>query len=135
MTEVRGALGLSRPRLMVTQLDGSEQGEMPLNLVKRQEYVIVDLLALILLRSVHRRGPSSAARADTVVTIRRSVARWIDKSPRRAIPAASTLNVVKIFLSAAIGANHLDLAYFLALALIIYPLATVKKTLIVKVSA
>ncbi|TAK19475.1 MAG: FHA domain-containing protein [Myxococcaceae bacterium] len=31
MTEVRGALGINRPRLMVTQLDGSEQGEMPLN--------------------------------------------------------------------------------------------------------
>ena len=30
-TEVRGALGVNRPRLMVTQLDGSEQGEMPLN--------------------------------------------------------------------------------------------------------
>jgi pSer/pThr/pTyr-binding forkhead associated (FHA) protein len=30
-TEVRGALGLNRPRLMVTQLDGSDQGEMPLN--------------------------------------------------------------------------------------------------------
>lgn len=30
-TEVRGALSANRPRLMVTQLDGSEQGEMSLN--------------------------------------------------------------------------------------------------------
>lgn len=31
MTEVRSSVGASRPRLMVTQLDGAEQGEMPLN--------------------------------------------------------------------------------------------------------
>lgn len=31
MTEVRSSIGVSRPRLMITQLDGAEQGEMPLN--------------------------------------------------------------------------------------------------------